>query len=974
MKQLYIALLLLSSSISYSQSPCVGLDSLNYGSQWYHTVQIGSQCWLKENLIVGVMIPAVRDQINNDTIEKFCYNNDPAMCDIYGGLYQWREAVQYTQKQSPRGICPIGWHIPLTSEFDSLISAIGANGNALLQVGQGGGTNTSGFSGLLSGYDSYTLFGNNAINANFWSCYSFYIVHADPYEANYLELWNDNEVISGRHYNAEFGLSVRCIKDTNGLLLQAPYGGENWQAGSVHKISWGGVLTDKKIQVDYTTDNGISWINILGSASATDGDYNWTIPDTPSKNCRVKITDINNPNSFAISDTIFTIYTTCPGGSTIVHGGQIYHTIMIGNKCWFKENVNIGTMIPGSQLQPQDSILEKYCYNDDTANCSTYGGLYLFSEMNEPGFCPPFWHIPSYGTFDILLSAVLYDANALKAVGQGSGYGAGTNTSGFSALLAGNRNSDGTFSNLGNIGWFPYQYYLYPYKIDAYYLDPTSSFFTLVDYFSPESGGSARCVMDDIGPLTLKSPVGGENWLIGSTHKITWSFSNVINIRIDYTTNNGTSWINIIPTTPTSTGSFNWTVPNTPSTNCKVKISSTNSADTNSISNLFSIYQVPINPCPGMPTVTYAGQTYNTVAIGDQCWMRENLNIGSLINGTINQSDNGIIEKYCYNNDSVKCSIYGGLYQWDEAMQYDTTEGAKGICPIGWHVPTWNDFSILKTYVGNNSNDLKDFGQGSGSGAGTNASGFSALLAGGIYQGKFMSLGIVAVYWSSTLAYYLELVNNSKTIFGGPIDKIAGNSIRCINDSSVTALPVELISFTSSKVNNNVILNWNTATETNCLSYEVERRTSSSNTWQKIASIQASGNSNSPRSYSYIDKNVNSGNYNYRLRIFDVNGTYKYSSIIDLEMESPAKFSLAQNYPNPWNPTTTIRYQLPINTLVTIKIFDVLGKEIITLVNEAKPAGTYEVTLNSKNISSGIYYYQMRSGNFCETKKLILIK
>jgi hypothetical protein len=105
-----------------------------------------------------------------------------------------------------------------------------------------------------------------------------------------------------------------------------------------------------------------------------------------------------------------------------------------------------------------------------------------------------------------------------------------------------------------------------------------------------------------------------------------------------------------------------------------------------------------------------------------------------------------------------------------------------------------------------------------------------------------------------------------------------------------------------------------------------------------------------------------------------VNGTYKYSSIVDLEMESPAKFELEQNYPNPWNPTTTIRYQVPVNIMVTIKVFDVLGKEVSTLVNEVKPAGNYEVILNGHNLASGIYYYQMKSGNFIDTKKIILIK
>ncbi|MDR3666696.1 MAG: FISUMP domain-containing protein, partial [Ignavibacteriaceae bacterium] len=710
MKNFYIALLLLFSPYCYSQNACPGLDSLNYGNQWYHTVQIGSQCWLKENLNVGNMITAVKDQINNDTIEKFCYNNDSNNCSVYGGLYQWREAVQYTLKQSPRGICPIGWHIPLKAEFDTLISSVGGDGNALKQTGQGDGTNTSGFSGILSGYNAYTGFGNLGTNANFWTCYSFYQPQSDPYDAMYLELWNNTDVISGRHYNTDFGLSVRCLKDTIGLLLQVPFGGESWQVGSIHKISWGGNLNGKFIKIEYSTDNGTDWLQIIDSAPAADGDYNWTIPNTPSQNCKVRITDLNNSNSISVSDNVFTIYTSCPAGTTIEHGGQVYHTVVIGNKCWFRENVNIGTMIPGSQLPATNGIIEKYCNNDDTANCTVYGGLYTFTEMNEPGFCPTFWHIASSAPFSTLISNAAYDGNSLKALGQGSGFGEGTNTSGFSALLAGFRNNDGTFMNLGVSAWFPYDYYLKPYKINTNILYATSSLIGYTDDFNPSQAGSTRCVMDDIGPLLLKSPVGGENWQIGTTQKITWSLSNVINIRIDYTTNNGTNWTNIIASTPTSAGSYNWTIPNAPSTNCKVKISSVSSSDTNSISNVFQIYQIPINPCPGIPTVDYGGQTYNTIAIGDQCWLKENLNIGTMIDSTQNPSNNGIIEKYCYNNDSVKCSIYGGLYQWDEAMQYDTTEGSKGICPTGWHVPSWNEFATLKSFVGNNGNELKEIG------------------------------------------------------------------------------------------------------------------------------------------------------------------------------------------------------------------------------------------------------------------------
>ncbi len=134
--------------------------------------------------------------------------------------------------------------------------------------------------------------------------------------------------------------------------------------------------------------------------------------------------------------------------------------------------------------------------------------------------------------------------------------------------------------------------------------------------------------------------------------------------------------------------------------------------------------------CPGIPTVLYEGKIYNTVLIGTQCWLRENLNVGTRIDGALEQTSGNGIEKYCYDNLEANCTTYGGLYQWNEAMQYVTNESAKGICPTGWHIPTLAEFQTLSTEVGGDGNALKAIGQGVDAGAGTNTSGFSALLAG----------------------------------------------------------------------------------------------------------------------------------------------------------------------------------------------------------------------------------------------------
>jgi len=192
-------------------------------------------------------------------------------------------------------------------------------------------------------------------------------------------------------------------------------------------------------------------------------------------------------------------------------------------------------------------------------------------------------------------------------------------------------------------------------------------------------------------------------------------------------------------------------------------------------------------PCPGIPTVTYAGKTYNTVLIGSQCWLKENLDVGTMINSTgsgFQQTNNGIIEKYCYANNPANCEIYGGLYEWPEAMQYTTVPGTQGICPPGWHIPTTAELQTLVAAVNNDGNALKAIGQG----AGTDSSGFSALMAGYRgYDGYFDVLGDYTYFWSSTeysstLAYKLGLYYNGSYIFLHYFNKVYGFSVRCLKD------------------------------------------------------------------------------------------------------------------------------------------------------------------------------------------------
>jgi hypothetical protein len=207
-------------------------------------------------------------------------------------------------------------------------------------------------------------------------------------------------------------------------------------------------------------------------------------------------------------------------------------------------------------------------------------------------------------------------------------------------------------------------------------------------------------------------------------------------------------------------------------------------------------------------------------------------------------------------------------------------------------------------------------------------------------------------------------------------------------------LPVELTSFSAFVKNNTVTLNWETATEVNNYGFEVEKaplnppKGGKEGGWEKIGFVSGHGNSNSLNNYSFTDDNVFYGKYKYRLKQIDNDGTFEYSNEIEIFVGNiPSGFNLEQNYPNPFNPSTTIRYSVPSigtyrNTPVRLKVFDVLGNEVATLVNEDKPTGNYEVEFSSGLIHqtkggpppSGVYFYQLQVSSFVETKKMVLMK
>ena len=195
--------------------------------------------------------------------------------------------------------------------------------------------------------------------------------------------------------------------------------------------------------------------------------------------------------------------------------------------------------------------------------------------------------------------------------------------------------------------------------------------------------------------------------------------------------------------------------------------------------------------------------------------------------------------------------------------------------------------------------------------------------------------------------------------------------------SNLGALPVELTSFTANLLGNKVELNWVTATEVRNYGFNIERFSSSTTPiqgWEKIGFVEGHGNSNSPKSYAFTDIPQGGTKFQYRLKQIDTDGKYEYSSVVSINLNSPNQYALNQNYPNPFNPSTVITYSIPVSSNVTLKVYDILGRLITTLVNENQQAGSYTVNFDARDLSNGIYFYKIQSGNFVAVNKMLLLK
>jgi len=240
------------------------------------------------------------------------------------------------------------------------------------------------------------------------------------------------------------------------------------------------------------------------------------------------------------------------------------------------------------------------------------------------------------------------------------------------------------------------------------------------------------------------------------------------------------------------------------------------------------------------------------------------------------------------------------------------------------------------------------------------------------------------------LALGLFLTGHNKLFFGGGNVGGSGTAFtnQCWEGTGGIYVPVELVSFSASASDGEVSLNWTTASETNNMGFQVERKKLNEVKWTVAGFVDGNGTSTELNHYTFSDENLVFGKYParsgqvfYRLKQVDFNGSFTYSKTIEVDVNTtPGNFALYQNYPNPFNPSTTIKYSVPIiinnqSSIINLKIYDVLGNEIVTLVSENKAPGVYEVEFSATGgLTSGIYFYKLQAGEFNAVKKFILMK
>ena len=714
------------------------------------------------------------------------------------------------------------------------------------------------------------------------------------------------------------------------ITLNSPNGGENLVVGTADTIRW----TSSKVtnvKIEYSTSGGTSWIThpIVSTTPAAAGQYVWTIPNTPSTECRVKISDVNNPEVTDSSSNNFTI-SPLSISLTYPNGGE---NLVVGRADTIRwtssnvTNVRIEYSTNGGTIWVTPPIV---------STTPAAAGQYV-------------WTIPNTPSTECRVK--ISDVNNPEVT------------------------------------------------------DSSSNNFTIL----PKS------------QITLTSPSGNEVWRAGTSHNISWLSVGVANVKLQYTnTDNYLSW-NTIEPNYNNIGVYNWVIPNINSAYCQIRISDANSFGTADTSNVFSIFSYPSTfiidanisfkpisdvsnyrmvSLPGLSNQRvndflngthpydwnvywdngdslnyqrqYNGTDTFTFKPGNAFWILSQnpfiLNPTSV--NTVPLDSNHLSKIDLHNGWNLISNPFDKKVSWIKVKQANSLDSNSLI--YSWEEKQYSnpvDMEVYKGYYFNNTNNIDSliipydpFALGKKLAKENLLPIFSDdltvnLVANGESK-SFVQLGIdsCSSYDFDKLDYFappgdfekysIKLVNDKL----GIRDKYLFIEHRPeIGEGQIFNLEIKSVPNENIKLTLDGLLKFGEY-EIYLLDGRLNRLINIKNQSELILKLQHQINP-------------------YKLLI----GTDRFIEAIKNELV-PKQYSLYQNYPNPFNPNTFIQYDLPQNTYVKLKIFDILGNEVETLVNQEQETGRHEVLFNAERFASGIYLYRLETESFTAVKKMVLMK
>lgn len=760
-----------------------------------------------------------------------------------------------------------------------------------------------------------------------------------------------------------FDISDNNFTISSKILLTRPNGGENWQVGSIQDITWTSNNV-ANVSIHYSTDEGISWTQIVASVPAVNSNYKWTVADISGNKTKIKVADASNSSVFDISDNVFTIT-------------KLVLIKPVGN-----EDFAVGSVqqITWTSSQIANVKLE-YTTNNETdwrmiATSLPSNGIYYWEVPNTPSSQCKIRISDATNPLTLSKSANLFKISDSPTITVTNPNNNKNIIVGKSELIKWNSTyiSDVKieYSINGGINWNTivektpstgtYNWVI-PNNLT------TQGRIKITDFFRSnifDISDSNFAIIKD-SKLNLIEPIGGASLVSDSFYKIKWTSDNVDSIKIEYSINNGVNWSIIIRSFSGKIGSYDWLVPTTLSDKCKIRITDTQQPTvTDQSITTFTITKTPkINLLAPTSAVN--------LKVGDNYlikWSSESVEKVRLEYSITNGATWKPID-----NDVISTGTYNWIIPNDVSLQC-LLRISDSVNPNVFAV-TPNKFTISQLELLTPSDN-------------------EILLSGDEYKISWKSNGVINIKieytddegktWKNIVSSLSATINNYKWTV--PDYGVANCKIRISDKEKSAVRDSTKNSFTIKQIilvepSENETLKPGETLRIQWRSYKVNRinieNTDNAGAWKIIRSgLESVANyyewtvPTQPIKNGYI-KVSNALN----TKVFDISrSTFTILEPVDVKEELivPSKYQLFQNYPNPFNPTTIIKYTIPEANHVILKVFNMLGTEIITLVNEYQNSGVYEVQFDARNLSSGVYLYKIQAGKFVDSKKLLLLK